>query len=173
MFANLWWGTTQFGSTMLGMPYVMFDVPSGTVKGIAAFYRNVMETQAKVKPFEKAPAAHILVGQGQTLIFREKKGKLPKYDGHHLALYVANFSRPHAKIAEQGLISQESNQHQYRFKDIVDDDNGDVLFTLEHEIRSMTHPLYARPLVNRNPDQTNMAYSPGYEERAWAMPYSA
>jgi hypothetical protein len=25
-------------------------------------------------------------------------------------------------------------------------------------VRSVTHPLYGRDLVNRNPDQTNLAY---------------
>ena len=34
----------------------------------------------------------------------------------------------------------------------------------------MTHPMYARPLVNRNPEQTNLSYAPGYEGRPWAMP---
>ena len=38
------------------------------------------------------------------------------------------------------------------------------------KVRSMTHPLYGRPFVNRNPEQTNMAFAPGYESRSWAMP---
>jgi len=42
------------------------------------------------------------------------------------------------------------------FKDIVDVDTKQVLFTLEHEVRSMQHPMYARPLVNRDPAQTAM-----------------
>ncbi|NKB54933.1 MAG: hypothetical protein GKS00_01210 [Alphaproteobacteria bacterium] len=165
--------SAKFGPTLLGMPYVMLDVPSGTAKGIAAFYRDIMETDAKVRPFEKAPAAHVLVGQDQTLIFREKKGKLPKYDKHHLALYVANFSRPHAKLAERGLISQESNQHQYRFVDLIDPESGKKLYQIEHEIRSMTHPLFGREMINRNPAQTNNAFAPGYDDRPWAAPYSA
>lgn len=163
----------KFGATLLGMPYVMIDIPNGTAKGIAAFYRDIMETDAKVKPFEKAPAAHVLVGQDQTLIFREKAGKLPKYDGHHLALYVANFSRPHAKMAKHGLISQESNQHQYRFVDLIDPESGKKLYQIEHEIRSMTHPLFGRPMINRNPAQTNNAFAPGYDDRPWAAPFSA
>lgn len=165
--------SAKFGPMVLGMPYVMLDIPSGTAKGIAAFYRDIMETDAAVRPFEKAPAAHVLVGQDQKLIFREKKGKLPKYDGHHLALYVANFSRPHAKMAERGLILEESNQHQYRFVDLVDPESGKKLYQIEHEIRSMTHPLFARPMINRNPAQTNNAFAPGYDDRPWAAPYAA
>jgi hypothetical protein len=55
-------------------------------------------------------------------------------------------------------VFEESDQYQYRFKDLVDPKSGKVLFTIEHEVRSVTHPLYGRELVNRNPDQTNLAY---------------
>ena len=48
--------------------------------------------------------------------------------------------------------------------------SGKVLFTVEHEVRSMRHPLYARPLVNRNPEQTNRLYAPGHEELSWSLP---
>jgi hypothetical protein len=30
-------------------------------------------------------------------------------------------------------------------------------------VRSLTHPLYARPLVNRNPAQTNRDYVRGHD----------
>ncbi len=160
----------RFGPTVLGMAYVMFDVPKGAAPGIARFYREVLGAAAVSKPFEKAPAAHIDVGQHQRLIFRESAARQPKYDGHHIQLYVNNFSSPHAKLQEHGLVSEESNQHQYRFRDIVDPDSGKLLFTVEHEIRSMTHPLYARPLINRNPSQTNAAFAPGYDDQPWAAP---
>lgn len=158
----------KFGPAVLAMPYVLFDVPAGAAKGIARFYREILETAAAVRKFEKAPAALVAAGDRQQLIFREAKGKPAKYDGHHLQLYVNNFSRPHAKLREHGLITEESNQYQYRFRDIVDPDSGKLLFAIEHEIRSMTHPLYARPLVNRDPAQTLTAFAPGYDARPWA-----
>ena len=68
------------------------------------------------------------------------------------------------------MITQESNQHQYRFVDICDPKSGKALYQIEHEIRSMTHPLYARPMINRNPAITNNIYAPGYQDMAWAMP---
>jgi len=34
----------------------------------------------------------------------------------------------------------------------------------------MTHPIYGRPLVNRNPAVTNNAFVPGHEAVAWAAP---
>ena len=74
-------------------------------------------------------------------------------------------SGPHAKLLDKGLISEESDQHQYRFKDIASSETGETLFTIEHEVRSMRHPLFMRPLVNRNPSQSNLNYAPGYD--AW------
>ena len=62
---------------------------------------------------------------------------------------------------ERGLLTEESNQHQYRFQHIADPVTGRALFEIEHEVRSLRHPMHARPLVNRNPLQTNRAYVPG------------
>ena len=141
----------------LGMAYVEFDVPVGAAKGIAEFYAEIFDTMTSVKD----GTAHISVGQDQQLIFRETKEKLPAYDGHHIQVYVANFSKPHDRLLERGLVSEESNRYQYRFQDITDLKTGKKLFEIEHEIRSMTHPMFARPLVNRNPQQTNRSYVPG------------
>jgi hypothetical protein len=33
----------------------------------------------------------------------------------------------------------------------------------------MRHPLHARPLVNRNPEQTPAAYVPGLDAWAWSI----
>jgi len=64
---------------------------------------------------------------------------------------------------QRGLITMESDAHEWRFIDIVDVDSGDLLFKIEHEVRSATHPLYARPLVNRNPTQSNRGYRRGQD----------
>jgi hypothetical protein len=145
----------------LGMPYVEFDVPAGTAKAIADFYRKIFETATRVDEKGDTPAAHVSVGHQQELVFRETKSKLPAYDGHHIQVYVANFSRPHKRLLERNLVTEESNQYQYRFEQITDLETGKHVFQIEHEVRSMTNPLYARPLVNRNPAQTNRNYVPG------------
>jgi hypothetical protein len=68
------------------------------------------------------------------------------------------------------VLGAHSDRCQYRFEDIVDLDTGKVLFTIEHEVRSMTHPLYARPLVNRNPAQTNRNYIWGGDSWVYSLP---
>lgn len=148
--------SSRFDGMTLGMAYVEFDVPHGTAGGIAGFYRDVFATGARVE----GTAAHVSVGMGQELVFRESAAT-EAYDGHHIQVYVANFSGPHGRLVERGLLTEESNQHQYRFRHIADPATGKALFEIEHEIRSLRHPMYARPLVNRNPRQTNRSYVPG------------
>lgn len=163
----------RFGSILLGMPYVQFDVPSGAAEGIACFYREIFGAPSTLGEADGVPAARISVGNHQELLFRETDAPLPEFDGHHIQIYIVDFSGPYGRLLERGLVSREDNQYQYRFMDIVDLASGDALFTLEHEVRSMTHPLYARPLVNRSPGQSNVAYAPGHENQPWAMPFSA
>jgi hypothetical protein len=160
----------RFGRMLLGMPYVELDVPRGTLAGIARFYREVLATPADVTEDERGAHARAAVGAGQHLVFRETDAPQPEFDGHHVAIYLADFSGPYRRLQAKGLISEESDQHQYRFEDIVDIDSGRVLFSIEHEVRSMRHPLYARPLVNRNPEQSNRLFAPGHEELSWSMP---
>jgi hypothetical protein len=52
-------------------------------------------------------------------------------------------------LSERGLVTEEPRNHQFRFVDIVDPKSNKKLFSIEHEVRSMKHPLYKRPLVNR------------------------
>jgi hypothetical protein len=113
--------------------------------------------------------ARVTVGKQQYLQFRETDVPQPEFDEHHVQIYVVNFSGPHRRRKERNLVNREDNQYQYRFRDIVDLATGKHLFTIEHEIRSVTHPMCLRPLVNRNPAQTNRNYAGGYDELPWAM----
>ena len=143
--------------TSLGIPFAVIDVPPGSAEGICRFYRQVIETPAEVADGQ----AVVSMGGEQRLFFRETKAPIAAYDGHHIAIYVVNFSRPHAKLAERGLVTEESDQRQYRFQGIVDPDSGALLTELEHEVRSLRHPMRKRFLVNRNPAQSFMNYAQG------------
>ena len=160
----------RFGPISIGIPYVEFDVPVGTTQAIAAFYDRIIEVPARLSPGDGDRAtARVLVGRDQYLVFRETDRPLPEFDNHHVAIYLVNFSGPYRRLRERNLVSQEDNRYQYRFRDIVDLDSGRPLFTVEHEVRSVTHPMYLRPLINRNPMLTNRNYAPGYEELPWAI----
>jgi hypothetical protein len=158
-----------FGPVALGIPYVEINARPGSSDGIARFYRDILAAPADCVSDASGRAARICIGPHQDLIFRETERPLPDYDGHHLQIYVADFSQPHRKLSDRGLIIEESDEHQYRFRDIVDLATGDKLATLEHEVRSMRHPLFQRPLVNRNTEQSNVNYAPGQDAAVWSL----
>jgi len=160
----------RFGRLMLGMPYIRFDVRPGTADRIARFYREIFRASAEVHKNGAGPEARVQVGEKHYFYFRETDAPEQPYDKHHVQIYIADFSGPYRRLLDLGLITMESNQHEYRFKDIIDLDSREVLFTVEHETRSQTNPMYGRPLINRNPAATNMDYKPGHDSMSWAMP---
>ena len=158
----------RFGRITLGIPYVEFDVPVGAAKGICAFYPQFMAMPAELDDGD-GTVARVQIGNGQHLLFRETDRPQPDYDGHHVQMYVTDFSGPYRRLAERDLIFSEDNQYQYRFRDIIDPADGRHLFTIEHEVRSVTHPMFLRPLINRNPATNNMNYSHGHDQGMWTM----
>jgi catechol-2,3-dioxygenase len=157
-----------FGRMKLGMAYVEFDVPIGAAAGIDRFYREIYGGASSIIEHKGASCARVQAGEKQYLYFRETEEPRVPYDGNHIQVYINDFSGPYNRLMERGLITQESNQHQFRFTDIVDLDNSDVIYVIDHEVRSMGHPLYARPLINRNPAISLRAYDPGRERVHWA-----
>ncbi len=141
---------TRFGAMTRGMPYVEIDCASGTAAGIARFYTDILQAVTRTGEDAQGRFAHITCGPAQALVFRETARELPAYDGHHVQIAVADFSGVHRRLLARGLVTEESNPSQYRFQDITDLGTGQVLATLEHEVRSMRHPLFARALVNRS-----------------------
>jgi hypothetical protein len=155
-----------FGPVSLGMPYVELDAPRGSIPGILRFYREILGALAQPAP---DGAARVAAGPETVLIYRETDAELPPYDGYHVQISLADFSGPHRRLLARGLVTEESDQHQYRFQRLIDPGNGETLLEVEHEVRSMRHPLFARPLVNRNPAVSNLRYAPGQEAWGWGV----
>ena len=147
----------------LGMAYIALNARPGTASGIARFYREVLRAPARAADGE----ASVSIGADFRLRWVETAQATPDWEGAHIQISLADFSGPHRWLAERGLVAEESDQHQYRFNHVVDVDSGEPLATIEHEVRSMRHPLFARKLVNRNAAQTNRTYATGHEEQAW------
>lgn len=106
----------------------------------------------------------------QSLLFRERVCDNPPKagvvvndpnigTGHHIAMYVgANDDDFEAaaencmaggllwvnQLFEDRVLNVESamKEKQFRFKDIIDIETGEVLYALEHEIRSISHDLF-------------------------------
>jgi hypothetical protein len=152
-----------FGDMALGMPYVEFAVPSGIMDGILRFYGSAFSAPVAVESDSTGRLGRVKIGRNQGLLFRETERALASYDGHHIAIYVANFSGPYGYLKNRGLISEEVRNHQFRFKNIVDPEGGHHKFTLEHEVRSLRHPMYHRVFVNRDAAQTQRGYRRGWD----------
>lgn len=162
--------SAAFGAIQLGMPYVAFMVPPGTCAAIARFYRDIIGALAQSGSDAEGAFARVRVGGDQALLFRETEPSQDPFDGHHIQIYINDFGTPYRQLLERGLITEESDQHQYRFETLIDPETAKPLFTIEHEVRSLRHPLYARDLVNRNPAQTNLRYAPGRDALPWSLP---
>ncbi len=158
----------EFGDMALGIPYVEFLVAPGRAAGIARFYDQVMGAPSTTESSEQGTLGQVKIGRNQSLVFRETKQPLLPYDGHHIAIYVANFSRAYGYLKDRGLISEDVRNHQYRFKEIIDPDDGSYVFLVEHEVRSLHHPMFHRFFVNRDPAQTQREYR---RERDALIPY--
>jgi hypothetical protein len=151
--------SAEFGSTQIGLVYVDFDVPVGSAEGIARFYSEVMRAPAAAQQGR----AVVRVGREQQLRFTETDKPQPEYDNHHIQIYIADFSSPYEWLKQRDLISMETDENEWRLQWITDPRDGKRLFQIEHEVRSMRHRLYARPLVNRNHALTNTGYVSGQD----------
>jgi hypothetical protein len=139
------------GCCTLGLAYVEFDVPVGSLSGIGRFYREVIGAAVGDSYCQSASGscARILCGAHQALIFRESSSPLPEYDGYHIMLTLSDFPCVFSRLCVLRLITRgHVSVGEYRFTDIVDVDTGSVLFQVEHECRSTQHALYQRPLLN-------------------------
>lgn len=154
----------RFGPATLGLAYIECDVAPGAAPEIAAFYRDVFDAPASLSDGDRA--AHVRAGS-QELIFRESSEAPAPYDGHHIQIYVADFSTPYRKLVERKLLTSEDGPHQYRFVDFTGAD-GRVHFQLEHEVRSLRHPMFGRNLVNRDAAIDVRNFTAGREAYAWA-----
>jgi hypothetical protein len=161
--------STEFGGMALGIPYVELLVRPGAAAGIARFYKQVLGAPAALGRGRDGVAARVPIGAHQALIFRETREETPPYDGHHVAVYMAQVSGPYRFLKERNLVMEELIRHQFRFKEIVDPKTGDRLVTLEHEVRSLLHPMYHRELVNRDPTQSIRSYQRGRDAAGAAV----
>jgi hypothetical protein len=153
----------RFGDMAVGLPYVEFFVPPGAVDGIMRFYQTAFNAPVSIESDPAGRYGQVKIGRQQALLFRETDKPITPYDGHHVAIYVANFSGPYGYLQAHGKISEEVRNHQFRFKEIVDPGDGQCKFLLEHEVRSLRHPMYHRFFVNRDAAQSQRDYRRGWD----------
>src|SRR5690606_1996761 len=119
-------GPDAYPRMPLGIPHLEVDAPAGAAAGIGRFYADVIGCPVETQ----RGGVRVRVGHNQIIEFIESAGPLPDYDGHHVAVYLSEFSRPYRWLIERNLITEESDQYQYRFKSIVDPQSGELLTEL-------------------------------------------
>ena len=115
--------------------------------------------------------ARVQAGDKQYLVFpRDRRAGSSPTTSHHVQIYIADFSGPYRRLGELGLDLRWKRPWEYRFKDIVDLDTREVLFTVEHEVRSQTHPMYgaAAGEPESGADQSRLQAG-GHDSMSWAM----
>ena len=130
---------------------VTFRVAPGTAAGIGAFYRDVLECPVDDGAGTGAPGVRVAVGPFQHFRFEEHPEAPAGPGANHVAVYVTRYRHLYARLAELGSVFEPDRREQFRFRDIVDPVTRRALFAFEHEVRSLHHPDYRRPLVNRVP----------------------
>jgi hypothetical protein len=112
-----------------------------------------------VESDQQGQFGRVKIGRHQALLFRETDKPITPYDGHHVAIYVANFSAPYGYLQERGVISEDVRNHQFRFKDLVDPAcKAKCLNT-----KSFASPMYHRHFVNRDAAQSQRDYRRGWD----------
>jgi len=146
----------------LGIPYVEFLCRKGAAIKIGEFYKRFVGAPYTHGEEGGAVFSKVVVGPKQLLIFRETDEKVEPTT-YHICIYIADFSGTYEKFSKNNLlftkhkfddkcetIEDALSYSQFRFNQIVDPDNlTDELFIMEHEVRSLCHPFYMRPLVNK------------------------
>jgi catechol 2,3-dioxygenase-like lactoylglutathione lyase family enzyme len=131
-----------------GIPQLQADVPRNAGPAIARFYASVFNARIDVAA-ENAAEVMVTVGPGQSLCFKETDKEVAEFDGHHICVYLANLSPSYDWLLKRNLVTSEDNVFQYRFQKIVDPESDQTLYEIEHEVRSLHHPMFMRALVNR------------------------
>ena len=137
----------------LGLAYVSCWIAPGKAEGVARFYRQVLHCPVTLEPATEGPdrgaVARVNVGPHQQLRFVERAAATPAPHSHHVALYVTRYAELYAAAQALETVMEPDAGEQFRFNRIVDPQDGTLLLHLEHEVRSLYHRDYARPLVNR------------------------
>ncbi|KAG2490375.1 hypothetical protein HYH03_011177 [Edaphochlamys debaryana] len=179
-----------------GVAYVQLPCFKGTAAAIASFYAQRMGARARVSEAGGSSGrsttggtmrAEVWLGPGSKLVFVEQpqlgapteEAVAALFDGWHVAIYVADFSRTYEAVHHPGRppfnehpyrdhyhsLSDAIHNRQFRFQDITAPleklpegaeayggpayGNEALVYRISHEVRALAHPLYGRPLYNR------------------------
>jgi hypothetical protein len=138
---------------LLGIHRVDLPIPAGAAEGCAAFYREIHGAPATVETVDGRTAAVVTMGPYQKVVFYEDRPEGFEFDYRtfHIAFYITNFNRTGERLEAAGAVKGKVGAKMFFSTRIFDPGNGETLFLLENEVRSISHPDFMRQLVNRWP----------------------
>ena len=131
--------------------YVNFWTPVGAAKTIAEFYNKIVYAPTKVTKRGKYSMATVTVGANQHFHFIEKPNYEPVDHPNHVAIYVTRYQEIYQQFKAKKMLMRPDVEEQFRFEKMFNPRSGKVVFSFEHEVRSLYHPDYLKPLANRVP----------------------
>ena len=131
--------------------YVNFWVPVGTAKTIADFYEKMVYAPTEVAKRGKHAMAVVTVGANQHFHFIERPDYEPVDHPNHVAIYVTRYREMYRQFKAKKMLMRPDVEEQFRFEKMFNPRSGKVVFSFEHEVRSLYHPDYLKPLTNRVP----------------------
>lgn len=137
------------GRLAQAIPYVRFSVPAGSAAKIARFYRETLGVPASLSGRGRKRTATVTVGVNQSFHFEDTRDLDLPVHPNHVAVYITGYRSTYDRLKKQKLLMTPDRDEQFRFAKIADPDSGEVVFEFEHEVRSLHHPDYLKPLINR------------------------
>ncbi len=137
------------GRLAQAIPYVRFAVPAGSADTIGQFYREVLSVPVTLTGRRHARTATVTVGVNQAFHFEDTRDLELAAHPNHVAVYITGYRSIYDRLKRQKLLMAPDRNEQFRFAKMADPDTGEVVFEFEHEMRSLHHPDYLKPLINR------------------------
>ena len=129
----------------LALVYVELWAPKGSAAAIGQFYEQVLEVPVQ----RNGGAVSVTMGPHQTMRFVESPEAPGDAHNNHVAVYLTRYRRVYARMSELRILMEKDRYEQFRFNCILNLKTGNSVMKFEHEMRSLYHGDYGRPLVNR------------------------
>lgn len=133
----------------LALAYVELWVPPGRAQAIGDFYEQVLDVPCRREGGRKAPRVAVTVGPHQQFRFVERANAPTGGHNNHVAVYLTRYREIYERMKKLRNLMEEDRYEQFRFNRILHLKTGKCLLEFEHEMRSLHHGDYGRPLVNR------------------------
>ena len=144
------YGTLDF-TKPLGIAYVEVPSPPGKAKRVGNFYEKIVGAPVQISEVGGIEAAIISAGPHQEIKFIERE--LDDYNTYsmHISYHVTHYNELRQRLNEHGSLMGLGGGETFFFNKIFDPDTGELLMTVQNEVRSLYHPDFMRPLINRWP----------------------